>query len=265
MWAMQWVDGSQAAARWAAVRQAIGAQAEGGDIERLTADAYERLFQSIDAAGDWHAVRIWNFVPSLLADAGDGLNRYMRFNAGRHRAFARRLGCERRFDELLPAASAVGTGGDELIIHALLLPSPGMAVQNPRQRPPHRYSRRFGPLPPCFARATRIESTPIGRALLVGGTASVVGEDSLHRGALELQLQETLENLAAVERAAFGPTERGPLSGFRELRVYHPRADDEHAILALLGESFPNLWRIECVLADLCRAELLVEIEGLVA
>lgn len=208
-------------------------------------------------------MRIWNFVPGILANAGDGLNRYMRFNVGRHRAFQDWLGSESNFDDKLPAASAVGTDSGELVIHALVLPATGMAIHNPRQHAPHHYSKRFGPLPPCFARATLIDDGHVGRSLLVGGTASVRGEDSVHPGSLDLQLEETFHNLEAVAGAAFEVTGPDALKSYLELRVYHPRATDETAIGAAIRARFPALRRIEFVVADLCRPELLVEIEGL--
>ena len=103
-----------------------------------------------------------------------------------------------------------------------------MPVENPRQVSAYHYSRRFGAIPPCFARATLL--TCGGEPLLiVGGTASVVGEESRHIGDLHGQTQETFRNLASVVAAASGRTLREDaspddirslLSSFRELRVY---------------------------------------------
>ena len=59
--------------------------------------------------------------------------------------------------------------------------------------------------------------------------------------------------------------DREPLSRFRELRVYYPRPTDLSVIRAELVDAFPHVSRIEYVRADLCRPELLVEIEGVAA
>jgi chorismate lyase/3-hydroxybenzoate synthase len=235
----------------------------GTSLERATRDAYARLLCRLADQGEWHPVRIWNYVPDLLDDGGEGLNRYMRFNAGRHRAFADALGSVDAFDRALPAASAVGIGGNELVIHALACRQPGAAVHNPRQQAPHRYSTRFGPLPPCFARGTLLSEPNIGTALLVGGTASVRGEDSVHLGDLHSQLDETIENLTALASAAFSLGQPEALDCYRELRVYHVRGADEPAIRSNLLSRFANVRAIEFVVADLCRPELLVEIEGM--
>ena len=47
----------------------------------------------------------------------------------------------------------------DLMIDALSAASPGIAVENPRQIPSYRYARRYGPRPPCFARATLLSAS----------------------------------------------------------------------------------------------------------
>src|SRR5262249_7087974 len=144
-------------------------------------------------------------------------------------------------------------------------------------------SRRYGPLPPCFARATLTEREPGEHYLLVGGTASIVGEDSQHARDPRRQTLETFDNLAQlvasaaarVHAAATSPTPpdssrapglppvADPLDALTDLRVYFVR--DEHAALVrdLVLARVRRARRIELTRADLCRSELLVEIEGL--
>ena len=240
-----------------------GARAlDGTELERSTTQAYDALANRLRHDTSWHAVRIWNFVPGILLPAGEGLDRYMRFNAGRYRAFCRWFGGAERFDRLLPVASAVGHAGDDLVIHALCCRSKGVTIENPRQHAPHSYSRRFGPLPPCFARATLLDADG-EKLLLVGGTASVRGEDTVHVGDLTAQLAETFDNLAAVAHRAYRVDE--PLDSYRALRAYYVRGQDLPRIKAAVLERFPRLHCVQFVQADLCRADLLVEIEGLAA
>jgi chorismate lyase/3-hydroxybenzoate synthase len=105
--------------------------------------------------------------------------------------------------------------------------------------------------------------------ILVGGTASIRGEDSLHGQSLVMQMRETLTNLAAVVATAQGQQatdaavdEHRSFALYRDLRVYHPKLSDRHSIEAMLQEAFPPTCRIELRNAELCRPELLVEIEG---
>ena len=154
------------------------------------------------------------------------------------------------------------------MIHALGLDTPGRPLENPRQVPAYSYSRRYGPRPPCFARATIVQMPREERPwLLVGGTASILGEDSIHMRDPRRQATETFENLASLvdsaREMARSPDRGDPLSAFRELRVYIVRDEDADVLREMVRERFPAETRVEFAQADLCRQELLVEIEGL--
>ena len=237
------------------------AQTDGDGVEAAAFDAYLEL---ADRLNDRHAIRIWNFVPRIVDPAGNGLDRYMRFNAGRRRAFARWFNGRPGWEENLPSASAVSHAGSELVVHALISRQPAKAISNPRQKEPYRYSPRFGPIPPCFSRATLFSDQKGKRLLAVGGTASVRGEESVHVENLDRQLDETFANLASLVQTAFGgQTSARPLRHFRELRVYYPHSHALSIIEAAVAAQFPLLNRGEWLMADLCRANLMVEIEGL--
>ncbi len=189
-----------------------------------------------------HPVRFWNFLPAINEPLDAKQTRYMAFNAGRLAGFAGHPGAR------VATASGVGHGGRDLTVHCLSTDRPGVVVDNPRQIPPHRYSARYGPRPPSFARATRVDPH-----LFVGGTASIRGERTVHEGDLAGQVAETLTNLTAVLTAAGGPF------ALTDVRVYHlPEVDP-----AVVGPLLPRAWRVEWVAAELCRPELLIEIEGL--
>jgi chorismate lyase/3-hydroxybenzoate synthase len=232
------------------------------DFERHTRQAYESLAEQLKAIKR-HAVRFWNHVPFITEPADADRDNYMVFNAGRYAAFATWLGGPSAFEQHVATASATGHWGRDLLIHCLAADVPGMGVNNPRQVAPYHYSQRFGPLPPCFARATKLPHPP--GLLLVGGTASVRGEDSVHVDHLTAQLRETFVNMAVLVGAAADrkPRERILLSAFIELRAYYPDRAHAAEIQNAISAAFPGLRRLELFHADLCRAELLVEIEGL--
>ena len=52
------------------------------------------------------------------------------------------------------------------------------------------------------------------------------------------------------------------LARFTDLRVYLPRIEHQAHVSAALKPNFPGVAQVEFVQADLCRRELLVEIEG---
>jgi chorismate lyase/3-hydroxybenzoate synthase len=235
-------------------------------FEQQTFAAYVSIAEQLAASAHRHPVRFWNHVPFITDPADAGRDNYMVFNAGRFRAFSDWYGGPARFERDVATASATGHWGRDLVVHCLATDAAGIAVNNPRQVAPYHYSQRFGPLPPCFARATRLMNSDL---LLVGGTASVRGEDSVHIDDLASQCRETYVNLAALGCAAVGkkltPSVKLPrlLSTFRDLRVYHPDRAQAREIEQSVRQNFPNLRRLEMLHADLCRAELLVEIEGI--
>jgi chorismate lyase/3-hydroxybenzoate synthase len=220
-------------------------------------------------------LRFWNYVPDINRRSPGATSRYEVFNVGRYLGFAVWHGA-RDFARFLPAASAVGHRGEDLVVQALAARRPGEPVDNPRQISPYRYSRRYGPLPPCFARATRFGPwRGHERVAIVAGTASIVGEDARHPELLDRQLHETLLNLASIsdaasgsltepsERSSFRPPSGRALSRYRQLRAYVVRSSDAERVLESIRALLPDLEGVELVAADLCRPELLVEVEGL--
>ena len=234
-------------------------------FQQAVMDGFAAVMDQLGSAGTVHPVRFWAFVPDIHAQLEPDLDRYMVFNAARFAAYSAWYGGREAFPRALPTASAVGTSGDDLVLHCLAADGPGRPVENPRQVPAYRYSRRFGPLPPCFARATVVRPRVGGALLLVGGTASIRGEESMHEGELAAQVDETLANLASVAAAAWGEAldQATALARYRHLRAYHRREADRPEVEARMRMAFPALERLELLSAELCRPELLVEVEGL--
>ena len=236
-------------------------------LQRRVTQTYGAIAAKLEKLSARHPVRLWNHIPSIHERMDADRDRYMVFNAGRYEAFTQWYGGTEGFDQEVATASGVGHSGADLVVHCLAAVAPGVAIDNPRQIAPHRYSARYGPLPPCFARATLLKSPSL---ILVGGTASIKGEDSLHRADLRQQLDETLTNLASVVETAhrkFGRAAHHPreywLERYREVRVYYPKPADAAELESAVRDAFAPACRIEMRRADLCRSELLVEIEGI--
>jgi chorismate lyase/3-hydroxybenzoate synthase len=240
-------------------------------FQRRVVEAYESIFEQLESEAGSHPVRFWAFVPGIHDEMGGGLDRYMAFNAGRYGAFAAHFGPPASFGLSVPTASAVGVTGDTFALHCLGADEPGVPVENPRQVSAYHYSRRFGPMPPCFARATLLRADAFEPTLLVGGTASIIGEESRHVDALDAQARETFRNLASLVASAVGRTlhedtttaEIEPLlKRFRELRVYHSNPAHRETLAGMVRSTFSSQCRVEWLQVSLCRPELLVEIEG---
>lgn len=213
-------------------------------------------------------VRFWNFVPGIGEMMSTDFDRYMVFNAGRYDAYTEWYGAASAANggwHLVGTASAVGITGTDLSMHCLAMDRPGVPVENPRQIPAWQYSARYGPLPPCFSRATIVRLCGELR-LLIGGTASVVGEDSKHPGNLDAQLEETLLNIEALVRTARGSAGcSAPLHRLIDLRVYVSESKHAEPVKRILSRRCPRVRTLDLVVAPICRRDLLVEIEGVAA
>jgi len=227
--------------------------------------AYEKIFQ---ATSNRFLIRIWNFIPGILEPLGRQPQRYMVFNSARYEAYSRQYKSHDR-NNLIATASGVGIQGKDMWIHALASVFRGYPVENPRQTPSYCYSTTYGPQPPCFARATFVSEPP---HLLVGGTASIVGETTTHVDDLNYQMAETLLNLSAIIKAGQESQKEElkncelisqPLSSYQHLRVYFTRPGDMERVTGFVVNKFPCAQIIEIAHADLCRKALLIEIEGL--
>lgn len=239
-------------------------------LEELARDLYLSILERARSLDAPHLARVWNFVPRILEPVDDLPHVYMAFNAGRFHAYRRWFGPD--FSRSMPTASGVGNPRPRLVIHALTADRRASPVDNPRQVSSHCYSPRYGPLPPCFARAAELELPGGGRWLLAGGTASVVGERTVHDAELEAQTRETFLNLAAlIDSAAHGAA--GPEAGdpaavaarldrYRYLRVYLPDPADTGRVGDWVRATFRRAREIEIFNTDLCRPDLMVEIEG---
>lgn len=227
-------------------------------------DAYLSVAATLNAQ-QRHPVRFWNFVPQIHTPSGPDLDRYMVFNGGRFAACEHWHGSPNDFDHTLASASGVGVLGEALAIHCLAAVDAGEPVENPRQVPAYKYSRRYGPRPPCFARATRL-AQPVAGALwlLVAGTASIRGELTVHVGDVDAQTVETLDNLDALLAAAEAKRgEADAAARFTSLRVYIVRPEDLSMVRDRIDQRYGDILDIEFAQAELCRTDLLVEIEGI--
>ena len=212
---------------------------------------------------DRRPIRFWNYLPGIVNPVAPGMDRYMAFNRGRHAAYSTCQGGVEGFEQAVPAASAVGIAGPDLVIDCLASAQGGTPVENPRQIASWRYSPRYGPKPPYFARGmlTVLDGR---RVLLVAGTASIVGEDSKHPEDVPAQVGEILRNMEALLVNAGLPRDRA-FERLTDLRIYVVHAAHADVVeTEFRARTGPGV-RVQTVLARVCRPELLVEVEGVAA
>lgn len=230
---------------------------EHGGIEGAAHAAYAaiRAFRHDPGGRDWCVLRMWNYCDAINEGEGDE-ERYRRFCAGRA------LGLASLPTDRLPAATAIGRRDGSLVLQVYWLAArePGIAFENPRQVSAYRYPRQYGPTPPSFSRAM----LDAGSLLLISGTASVVGHASHHAGDLVAQLGETANNLKLLlERGrALSPSLPAEFDARSVLKVYLRDPMQLPAIERALAEHLPGVRDYVVLEGDVCRHDLLVEIDG---
>lgn len=235
-----------------------------GGLEAATLQAYGELFTLLADSGCPHLLRLWNYVADINLVTGE-LERYRQFNAGRQRAF---LAAERSAFAGAPAACALGTRQGGLTVHFLAGRRAPVAVENPRQVSAYHYPTSYGPRSPSFSRAALADLGAGREALFISGTASIVGHATLHAGDVARQTEETLDNLQAVLDAARASSRAAVPYALRELdmTVYLRHERDLPTVLTVLaqrlGSDAPAVRDALYLRADICRADLLVEIEA---
>jgi chorismate lyase/3-hydroxybenzoate synthase len=231
-------------------------EAVGDDLSPPTEALYLRLLGRVRDLGYPHLVRMWNFIPDINSGHGDAEN-YVRFNHGRAAAHDRMA----LTPELYPAATAIGTpSGSSLTVVLLASRTRPVAIENPRQLRPFDYPRRYGPRSPAFTRAMLLPDRTGGK-LFISGTASIIGHESRHMG-VEPQLAETLANIAELSRATLERVPGAEVGPRGSWRVYLRNPDDLAVVEAEVNRRLGSRDSVIYLQGDICRRELLVEIEG---
>jgi chorismate lyase / 3-hydroxybenzoate synthase len=217
------------------------------DIESATRQLYRDL---VTATGENALCRIWNYVPAINAAGPGSEENYRLFCRARSQIFDDAFG--QNLTAHIPSASAVGTDGDHLCILFAAHRDTPRHVENPNQIPAYDYPTDYGPRAPSFARATVLADT-----VFISGTSSIRGHSTVSPHDTAAQLACTLDNLRIITAEA-----RASSTATRHLTVYLRHAADLPAVTATLQREFLNpADRVTYLRADICRAELNIEIE----
>lgn len=205
--------------------------------------------------------RLWNYVPRINEPTPEGLEAYRVFCRGRASAFERG-----GWRGALPAASAVGGAPDVIAVMFAAARARPVMRENPEQVPAYEYPPDYGPRSPSFSRAAQVEADG-RRWTFVSGTAAIKGHRSVARGDLGGQIDCTLDNLRLISReCGLGESlAAGSAGAGRHFKVYLRREADFAAARERLDRSlFRAGDRVLWLHADICRAELLIEVEATV-
>lgn len=221
-----------------------------------------------------HVVRTWLYLGGITEPAG-ATSRYKELNRARadfYRGlrFGRSIPICNGVHSVYPASTGIGMNGRNLIISCLAFETKRkdvylLPLENPQQTPAYSYKASYSPQAPKFSRAMALV---LGNYITtwISGTASIVASESCHADDVEAQTEQTIDNIerliASENFSRHGVSGAGAkLSDLAKIRVYLKHATDLDRCRAICERRFgpvPALY----IVADICRPELLVEIEG---
>ncbi len=242
-------------------------------VQQQSQEVFDKLDNLLTAYGYGvdDIVRQWNFIGSIVSYK-NGKQNYQEFNDARTRYYAKG-----QWKNGYPAATGIGAVGEGIIVGAIAFQKVGEGVKgvypidNPLQVAAHIYSKRVlidddqnaMKSTPKFERAKLIE-TARGACCFVSGTAAIRGEESVDADSARSQTVKTIENieyLVSKENLVCFGCKPYDLQ-YVKLLVYVKRAEDYDEVRAVVEEYYPQI-PIFYTIADVCRSELLVEIEGI--
>jgi chorismate lyase/3-hydroxybenzoate synthase len=229
-------------------------------LQLASESAYQAIFELIDRLQFPYILRFWNYITDINGES-HGLERYRQFNIGRQEGFLKK-GREIT-GSAVPAASAVGFDAGPLTIYFFASRNAApTAIENPRQISAYQYPAEYGPRSPTFSRAsfTRLGGHGV---LFISGTASIVGHLTLHKDDAVAQTQETIANIAAIVEEVRRLASDADFS-LRDLsyKAYVRHPVDVPVIYAELRRIVGPSISVLFLKADICRQDLLVEIEA---
>lgn len=233
-------------------------------VYEQSSDIFARIDEILSSEGFAieDIVRQWNYIEEITGGDSSGKQNYQEFNDARSEFYSRG-----KWDAGYPAATGIGTQLGGIMVELNAIKGEGLdniPVDNSLQVAAHSYSQKVligrdnNKSTPKFERARIIGGN--GRHLaLISGTAAIRGEESLTGTDIALQTKVTMENIEYLisEKNTGIPGRRT----YKLLRVYIKNPEDLEFTRDFMKRNYPDVPRFS-LYADICRDELLIEIEG---
>jgi len=224
-----------------------------------------------------HIVRQWNYIGNILHTGQKDqllIQHYQIFNDVRNAYYSRY-----RSIPDFPAATGIGMDFNGVAIDFCAIAYPDeiliASVNNPKQINPYSYDQgvligtpavgKEQKTPPQFERAKLIQYNEISQ-LFVSGTASIIGQETSGKNDVKEQTRITIENIESLIARENLLRNCPRLIGaspdkYKYIRVYVKYNEDIPVVKSICSAYFGNV-PINYVQADICREDLLVEIEA---
>jgi enamine deaminase RidA (YjgF/YER057c/UK114 family) len=160
--------------------------------------------------------------------------------------------------DIVMSCIAIGGHEEDLVL---------VPLENPDQTAAFDYGADYSPRSPKFSRAMAVTTRDYA-ITFISGTASITDSESRFIGDIEGQTRQTLDNMEALVtqenfRRHGMPGHGGTLNDLALVRVYIKREEDYAKTRAIVESRLGELPTVYAA-ADVCRPELLVEMEGIV-
>lgn len=206
--------------------------------------------------------RQWNYIQHITAGKGGGQN-YQEFNDARSIFYS-----TADWSNGYPAATGIGTSAGGIMVELCAIKGyscPNKPIDNPLQIAAHNYSQNV--LDGKVVEILNERTTPkferarlLGNTIFISGTAAIKGESSNMSNNTVEQASETMEIMNRLIATDNIPaTNEG--AQYELLRVYVKRESDIPATRSYMEKHYPAIPK-HYLAADICRPELLIEIEG---
>lgn len=257
---------------------AAGLNTEGNydDMLQQSTSSFELAGQILEAEGMSfsNVVRQWNYIAQITKDIevdGKSSQHYQIFNDVRSKYYG-----TADFENGYPAATGIGMDWGGVVIDFVAVNPDAVqsvGIKSPVQFDAYIYSKEvlaenctvsdFCQTTPKFERA-RLVNVCGAKWIFISGTAAIVGQESEHQNSVEHQTEMTIDNIRRLISAEnirrFGiETVADPTITY--LRVYVKYKADLEAVKQICCKHFTTI-PLSFVVADVCRPELLLEIEG---
>ncbi|QIA09256.1 chorismate transformation enzyme, FkbO/Hyg5 family [Draconibacterium halophilum] len=211
-------------------------------------------------------VRQWNYLEDILG-FDDEEQRYQEFNNVRSDAYGN------VFEQNgYPAATGIGMSHGGVLIEFVAAKSKEVLTQpvdNPEQISAHSYSEKVLVGDECNLKTTpKFERARYLRyrdkkMIFISGTASIIGEFTVGIGDAAKQTEVTIQNMQRLysEQVLAALPDQAKNPKFGHARVYLKNRKDYAGVRKVVKQVFGDL-PVVYILADICRDDLLVEIEG---
>ena len=211
-------------------------------------------------------VRQWNYLEDIVGFEDED-QKYQEFNNVRSEFYGnsfKKAG--------YPAATGIGMNRGGLIIEFVAVKSDElktMPVDNPEQIAAHSYSENVLVGEECNIKTTpkferaRFFELFNKKLIFISGTASITGENTIGVGNPAIQTEITIKNMQQLysHKILTNISDDKLKTRFGHARVYVKYRKDYSAIKKVFESHYGNQ-PVVYIIADICRADLLVEIEG---